>query len=110
MLIVVYRKSAEEAQREIQYCLDKFIYDGHIDDYVRYEKHTIDIRDIRIDFRCGNLNKMASIRPDYYNANDYLASEFLAVAAAKVGGKELNSIREVCEIVFAEIKKGYING
>ena len=67
-------------------------------------KYFIDIKDIRIEFRCGDVEHIAGLRPDYYNADSISATYFISISAAKCNGKALNNLSDVVKVVEDHLK------
>lgn len=106
MNIVVYRSERSELKRVFDYLFtqlsDVYLYNAR----GRHNKTVIDIGDIRIDFRCGDIYKMGGLRPDYYNTDSQPASDFLCQGAVKVDGKELADISDIRRIIATHKRGG----
>lgn len=63
----------------------------------------------RVSFRCGDVYKMAGIRPNYYETWSLEADEFLAQSAAKCCGKKLDSLQDIARVIQEEIKEKEFN-
>lgn len=68
-----------------------------------------DTRKIFVSFRCGDVYKMAGIRPNYYETWSLEADEFLAQSAAKCCGKKLDSLQDIARVIQEEIKEKEFN-
>jgi hypothetical protein len=78
--------------------------------YVDKHRAVIDIcNHIRVSFRCGDVYKMAGIRPNYYETWSLEADEFLAQSAAKCCGKKLDSLQDIARVIQEEIKEKEFN-
>lgn len=64
--------------------------------------------DVEIIFRCGDVLKMAGIKPNYYNVDTYNAAEFLAQSAIKVNGEEIESLNKIIDIVVKYVNEHYL--
>lgn len=98
--IVVYRHHKENAIKDARTLVEKLgavVTPNNL--RVMHSGMTIYANDIRIEFRCGSMEHLTGLRPDYYETDLYDASEFLAQGAAKCGGKELSSLDDIVTIV-----------
>ena len=96
MDIIVYRHHKEDAIKDARNLVEKLgaiVTPNNL--IVMLSGLTIYANDIRINFRCGSINHLAGLRPDYYETDLYDASEFLA----QCGGKELSSLEDILTIV-----------
>lgn len=112
MNIVVHRTKLSDAMFLSNYLMYEFKEAG-IGEYitVKHDGSVIEIGDgIHIDFRGGDVLKLAGLRPDFYLTDSAEASNFLAQSAAKCGGRELYILDDIYNLVICyldldEIKK-----
>lgn len=105
ILIIIYRNNYEDMFRAMNelmnYLLD--LKDGMSIDKRRA---IIDIcGHIRVTFRCGDVYKMAGLRPNYYETWSWEADKFLAPSAAKCCGKKMPSLESIAYIIQKEVKE-----
>lgn len=95
MNIVIYRQKMEDALEVSGYLFNKLKpgLGEHLK--ISHMGLVMDIFDIDIQFRCGDLCKLAGLRPDIYNVDSVAASNFLQQSAVKVGGKEINTLDDI---------------
>jgi len=102
--IIIHRSSSVDAQKVFERFITALFNESstmQINDRGKY----IDIENIRIDFRCGDMLKLDGVRPDYYNTDSDLVSCFLQQSANKVNGKEIKDIDDLINMI-----KGVANG
>jgi len=99
MYIVMHRTEALDAQKVFEYLAE--LLPTEINSIIEINKNwfTIGVENNRIDFRCGDITKMAGLRPDYYNTDSETVSHFLQLMADKVNGKEIKDISEIVNII-----------
>lgn len=97
--IIIYRKNAYDLHRDYVYLYDSLreLFPDDIRSNIQYI--SIDSIGIKIEFRFGDIHKLAGLRPNYYSADTYDAAEFLAQSAYKVYGKELYSMEDIIKIM-----------
>lgn len=95
MNIVIYRQKMEDALEVSEYLFNKLKpgLGEHLK--ISHMGLVMDIFDIDIQFRCGDLCKLAGLRPDIYNVDSVVASNFLQRSAVKVDGKEINTLDDI---------------
>lgn len=99
--IIIYRKTVEDAKKMMMLFFNVLKRSRSINDIkINYEKMTIQLKDnIFIDFRCGKYEKMAGVKPNYFNTyGDKTVSNFLMQGAYKIGGKEM-ALSEIFKII-----------
>lgn len=108
MNIVIHRVSAEELEQVLgELCLK-------LDIPYKYNKHRhlISIEEglfhsVYIEGRCGPCEKLAGLRPDFYNVDDGEIEWFLEQGASKVNGIKLDNVCSVLKIIdILKIPKG----
>lgn len=108
MNIVIYRVSAEELEQALEeLCLK-------LDIPYKYNKRgrLISIEDgilhpIYINGRTGPCEKLAGLRPDFYNVDDGGIEWLLEQGASKVNGIKLDNVCSVLKIIdILKIPKG----
>ena len=105
MNIVVYRSKRTEIKKAFDYLFTQLSNVYPCNTMSRYNETVIDIGDIRIEFRCGDIYKMGGLRPDYYNTDSQPASDFLCQGAVKVDGEELADISDILRIIATQLSK-----
>lgn len=109
ILIIIYRYKHKD-MFETMHDLIEYLPDIRNNMSVDEHRAVIDICDhIRVLFRCGDVYKMAGIRPNYYETWSLEADEFLAQSAAKCRGKKLDSLKDVAYVIKKEIKEKEVN-
>lgn len=95
MNIVIYREKMKDMLEEYKYLFDKLKND--LGEYLKIYPNglVIDIFDVHVDFRCGDVLKLAGLRPDFYNTDSITASNFLWQSAEKVNGKKINTLDDI---------------
>lgn len=109
ILIIIYRDNYEDMFRAMNELMNYLV---DLKDSMSIDKHraVIDIcNHIRVSFRCGDVYKMAGIRPNYYETWSLEADEFLAQSAAKCCGKKLDSLQDIARVIQEEIKEKEFN-
>lgn len=105
MHIIIYRNSVFEIQETFGYFVTELLKHINSDDIkLPQGSGRIVVGDILIDFYCNGIHKMGGVRPNYYNTDSCLASDFLECGATKVNGKEIKDISEIINII------GGVNG
>lgn len=99
--IVIYRNSAEELDRIFDELLKRLSISNI---YVDYDRLLLSVKDgllypVYIDGRTGPCEKLAGIRPDFYNTDDKEMLWFLKQGASKVNGVKLDDVLDVLKIV-----------
>ena len=92
ILIIIYRDNYEDMFRAMNELMNYLV---DLKDSMSIDKRraTIDIcGHIRVTFRCGDVYKMAGLRPNYYETWSWEADKFLAPSAAKCCGKKMPSL------------------
>lgn len=82
ILIIIYRDNYEDMFRAMNELMNYLV---DLKDSMSIDKRraTIDIcGHIRVTFRCGDVYKMAGLRPNYYETWSWEADKFLAPSAA----------------------------
>lgn len=100
MNIVIHRVSAKKLEQVLgELCLK-------LDIPYKYDKYRrlISIEDgllhpVYIDGRTGPCEKLAGLRPDFYNVDDGRIEWFLEQGACKVNGIKLDNVRSVLKII-----------
>ena len=109
ILIIIHRDKCKDVL-EAMYDLINYLPDIRKNMYVDKHRAVIDIcNHIRGSFRCGDVYKMAGIRPNYYETWSLEADEFLAQSAAKCCGKKLDSLQDIARVIQEEIKEKEFN-
>lgn len=109
ILIIIHRDKCKDVL-EAMYDLINYLPDIRKNMYVDKHRAVIDIcNHIRVSFRCGDVYKMAGIRPNYYETWSLEADEFLAQSAAKCCGKKLDSLQDIARVIQEEIKEKEFN-
>jgi len=109
ILIIIHRDKCKDVL-EAMYDLINYLPDIRKNMYVDKHRAVIDIcNHIRVSFRCGDVYKMAGIRPNYYETRSLEADEFLAQSAAKCCGKKLDSLQDIARVIQEEIKEKEFN-
>lgn len=105
MYIVVHRTKKKDAIEVMTWVRDEVLKDFKSIITQPYES-VIDVGPnlIRIDFRCGEWEKMAGIRPDYYNAYNREVRQMLEMGACKCNGSELSSLRDIRDVIIEYLK------
>lgn len=100
MHIVIYRYSAEELDRILKELC------GRLNVTHEYDKsrHLISIKKgllhpVYIEGRCGSYEKLAGLRPDFYNVEDGRIEWILEQGASKVNGIKLRNVCDVLKII-----------
>ena len=107
ILIIIHRDKHED-MLEAMYDLINYLPDIRMS--VDKHRAVIDIcNHIRVLFRCGDVYKMAGIRPNYYKTWSLEADEFLAQSAAKCCGEKLDSLKNIAYVIKKEIKERKFN-
>ena len=105
ILIIIYRDKHED-MHEAMHNLINYLPDIRKSISVDEHRAVIDIcNHIRVLFRCGDVYKMAGIRPNYYETWSLEADEFLAQSAAKCCGEKLDSLKDIAYVIQKEIKE-----
>jgi hypothetical protein len=108
MNIVIHRYSAKELELVLgELCLK-------LDIPYKYDKYrrliSIEaglLHPVYIDGRIGPCEKLAGLRPDFYNVDDGEIKWFLEQGASKVNGIKLDNVRSVLKIIdILKIPKG----
>lgn len=103
MHIVVHSTRKEDAMRAFAQVRDEILKDFK-DIMSCPHPGVIDLasRLIRISFRCGGMEKLAGIRPNYYYCCDYdpEAELMLHYGADKCGGNELDKLEDIRKVVI----------
>lgn len=106
MNIVIYRVRAEELEQVLEKICLKLDIPYKYDKYRRLISIENGIlHPIYIDGRTGPCDKLAGLRPDFYNIDDgrdeiiEWAFWILEQAACKVNGIKLNNVRSVLKII-----------
>ena len=101
MYIIVYYKyamdSAMDARDLAGMLIERF---GAENVKLKNNKLTIDIFDVRIDFRSGELHKMAGVSPDYFIAYNFEAVQYLECQASRVNGKRLGKLEDIVQVIW----------
>ena len=101
MYIIVYyhyvMDAAMDARELAEMLVDRF---GAENVKVKNNRMTIDIFDVRIDFRHGDVHRMAGVCPDYFIAYNMEAINYLSGAASRVGGKRLGKLEDVVQVIW----------
>lgn len=102
MNIVIHRRSVDDALYASRYIYDRLI--PLFGNQVKLCQHrlTIDVFDVHIDIRCGEVEYLFGLRPDIYNADTYRAANSLQQYAAKVNGKAMDTHR-ICEAIIEHV-------
>ena len=95
MNIVIYRQKMEDALEISEYLFNKL--KPGLGEHLKISHNglVMDIFDINIQFRCGDVLKLAGLRPDIYNVDTIAASNFLQQSADKVGEKEMDVLDDI---------------
>lgn len=99
MFIIIHRTSVVEAQKIFEYFAGLLSNEINSDIEINQRWRTIGVNGNRIDFRCGDMERMAGSRPDYYNTDSESVAFFLQLMADKVNGKEIKDISEIINII-----------
>ena len=99
MFIVVHRTDVFEIQEIFGEIVASLLSSDILSPNTKVTRSTIDIGDIRIDFRCSDMFKMAGLRPDYFNTDSEEVAHFLQLMADKVNGKEIKDISEIINMI-----------
>lgn len=105
ILIIIYRDNYEDMFRAMNELMNYLV---DLKDSMSIDKRraTIDIcGHIRVTFRCGDVYKMAGLRPNYYETWSWEADKFLAPSAAKCCGKKMPSLEGIAYIIQKEVKE-----
>ena len=105
ILIIIYRDNYEDMFRAMNELMNYLV---DLKDSMSIDKRraTIDIcGHIRVTFRCGDVYKMAGVRPNYYETWSWEADKFLAPSAAKCCGKKMPSLEGIAYIIQKEVKE-----
>ena len=105
ILIIIYRDNYEDMFRAMNELMNYLV---DLKDSMSIDKRraTIDIcGHIRVTFRCGDVYKMAELRPNYYETWSWEADKFLAPSAAKCCGKNMPSLEGIAYIIQKEVKE-----
>ena len=101
MYIIVYYKytmdSAMDARELAEMLAERF---GKENVKLKNHRLTIDIFDVRIDFRSGELDGMAGVCPDYFIAYNFEAVQYLQSRAARVNGKRLGKLEDIVKVIY----------
>ena len=109
ILIIIYRDNYEDMFRAMNELMNYLV---DLKDSMSIDKRraTIDIcGHIRVTFRCGDVYKMAGLRPNYYETWSWEADKFLAPSAAKCCGKKMPSLGDIAYIIQKEVKENVAN-
>lgn len=103
MFIMVHRIFPYDAKRAFQDTVDILLEMGVQASFKR-DVLLIVVPISRLDriiirFGWGSIWKMAGLSPQYYNTDSSFASEYLSMSASKCGGKEIDTLSEICKIV-----------
>ena len=105
ILIIIYRDNYEDMFRAMNELMNYLV---DLKDSMSIDKRraTIDIcGHIRVTFRCGDVYKMAGLRPNYYETWGWEADKFLTPSAAKCCGKKMPSLEGIAYIIQKEVKE-----
>lgn len=101
MIVIIYRKYRADVEK-VFYQLSEGFKKLKISEEsmaADNKKKTIDLNEWHFDFFCGNIYKMAGIRPSFYNTDDRDASRFLEQSASKIGGQEIQDVNDLFNIL-----------
>ena len=108
MHIIVHAENREDTEKTFIQVRDEILKDFQTIMFYPY-KYVIDLAygAIRIEFRCGGFEKLAGIRPSYYYCRDYTPDvrTMLQYGADKCNGRELNSLKEIRDVVIDCLKQ-----
>lgn len=108
MNIVIHREKAKDAKEAAEYLYGRLnerynsIFSGMFT--AKYKGSVIEGPGMVIHFRCGNIDKMAGMIPNYYNADTDAAYEILELQGSKVNGKSVRSVYDVAVLIDNKIK------
>ena len=101
MYIIVYYHYLQDAAmdaRELAEILVKLFGKDNVK--LKNNRMTIEIFDVKIDFRHSDVHRMAGLNPDYFIAYNQEAINYLSGAASRVGGKRLGRLEDIGRVIF----------
>lgn len=113
IFIVVHRKRAYDMEMAMREFLDE-LYALNPSFHIKLDrvKRHIELNhgSVRIEFHCGAYWRLAGLRVNGYNSDDYETSEILRMSAEKVNGFKVNELKELANMVCGlESKEVYIS-
>lgn len=105
MDIVIHRNLMRDAMEESRSLCKRLRTSKYSDRVkVRHNGSVIEVGDICIHFRGGDVLKLAGLRPDFYNVDSFSAKRFLQQSADKCRGKELFTMGHVYDKIMEHLK------
>ena len=111
MVIIIHRAHEKDADKAFKYLQNK-LYGAVRNKKIKVLKikafrneRIININDIHIEIKFGRVTEMANTAPDYYNTDNYTASDFLRKSDTKHKSKELYGIGSVYDTIIMECSK-----
>lgn len=99
MYIIVHRTENSEVKKVVEYLAKSLPNEINSNIEITKNWFTIGVNGTRIDFRSGDITKMRGSRPDYYNTDSCLASDYLLYEASRVHGKEIKDISDIINLI-----------
>lgn len=101
MYIVIHRMSAKDMNDSLKFLFDRFKRCGFACRALPRGGYIEFGNDVTIDFRCGDVFRMAGLRFDYYNVDSHPADDFLYQSATKYNAKKLDDLDDVFNHICA---------
>lgn len=102
MHILIHRKTLKDmikVSKDLQDVLAPVFKENMI---IRHKGTVLDIGDVRVDFRCGSKDKLAGLRPDFYNSDTPEVISFLTCSTRD--GEWLNGIDDVHNVIVGHFR------